>query len=512
MLNFRALRTPPSDGDLLIEPASHHLRASIEANRRQAPDWSGTLCGRTWAELRREARASLGVDPDRPIVLVGHQPEFMHAGVWAKTIAAQRFAEPVGGAAVNLVVDNDAPKSFDLRVPTASGGHVRVEDVPIVDAGLGLPYEGCPAIDPASLEGARKKVAALLGDAYGASAMPAWFEGVAAANAAGDFVDQAVAGRRRVERLFDVSLRDVRVSRVWGGPMLVDWLRRARPFAEAYNAALAEYRRAQGVRRPDRPIPDLQLERGRVELPLWAYGPGERRQRVFVEEVAGHVRLFAEQSCIGEIPATANADTAATILGNGCTKLIRPRALTLTLWARLLACDFFIHGIGGAKYDRITDTIIREYYRVEPPAFGCVSATLLMPLPRTPVTDEERFAAQRAVRDVRYQPERWASGLPEAGPQLEQRRAAIAESDRLRRTAPGRHDARRDVFERIRTLNDRILAGHPDVEQAARRALDALEHRRRQDRLAASREYFFALLPRDKLAGLCERLSAAACR
>ena len=46
---------------------------------------------------------------------------------------------------------------------------------------------------------------------------------------------------------------------------------------------------------------------------------------------------------------------------------IRPRALTLTLWARLCLSDLFIHGIGGAKYDRITDQLIRCYFGIEPP-------------------------------------------------------------------------------------------------------------------------------------------------
>ena len=48
---------------------------------------------------------------------------------------------------------------------------------------------------------------------------------------------------------------------------------------------------------------------------------------------------------------------------------LRPRALTLTLFARLCLGDFFIHGIGGGKYDEVTDAIIRDYFGVEPPAY-----------------------------------------------------------------------------------------------------------------------------------------------
>ena len=43
-----------------------------------------------------------------------------------------------------------------------------------------------------------------------------------------------------------------------------------------------------------------------------------------------------------------------------------PGALTLTLFARVCLGDFFIHGIGGGKYDEVTDAIIRDYFGIEP--------------------------------------------------------------------------------------------------------------------------------------------------
>jgi len=61
-----------------------------------------------------------------------------------------------------------------------------------------------------------------------------------------------------------------------------------------------------------------------------------------------------------------------------------PRALTLTLFARLILGDFFIHGIGGGKYDEVTDQIIRDYFGIDPPAFQVVSGTLHLPFPKFP--------------------------------------------------------------------------------------------------------------------------------
>ena len=56
---------------------------------------------------------------------------------------------------------------------------------------------------------------------------------------------------------------------------------------------------------------------------------------------------------------------------------VRSRALTNTLYARLFLCDLFIHGIGGGKYDEVTDDMIRRYYGIEPPEYLVLSATSL---------------------------------------------------------------------------------------------------------------------------------------
>ena len=58
----------------------------------------------------------------------------------------------------------------------------------------------------------------------------------------------------------------------------------------------------------------------------------------------------------------------------------RPRALTLTLLARLLSCDLFIHGSGGYAYDNCMEMWCREWLRVEPSSKVMASATLRLPL------------------------------------------------------------------------------------------------------------------------------------
>ena len=60
--------------------------------------------------------------------------------------------------------------------------------------------------------------------------------------------------------------------------------------------------------------------------------------------------------------------------------------------------ESFLHGIGGGKYDELTDELLRRFYGVEPPRFLVLSATLLLPLRRFSATEEERRSVERELR------------------------------------------------------------------------------------------------------------------
>ena len=49
------------------------------------------------------------------------------------------------------------------------------------------------------------------------------------------------------------------------------------------------------------------------------------------------------------------------------------------MYMRLIVGDAFIHGIGGGKYDQLTDAIIQEFFGFTPPDVIVASATLRLP-------------------------------------------------------------------------------------------------------------------------------------
>jgi hypothetical protein len=167
----------------------------------------------------------------------------------------------------------------------------------------------------------------------------------------------------------------------------------------------------------------------------------------------------------------------------------------------------FVHGIGGAKYDRITDRIIERYYGMAPPAFACVSATLRLPLPSRPIEPCALLEARRKLRDIRYNPDRFVTRPP---PNLLARRSElIRESNRLRE-ARGPRSERRETFRSIRRVNTQLLEREPELERRFTDRIERIERELASDSVARSREHFYLLQPRDRLVKLADRLRQAA--
>ncbi len=82
-----------------------------------------------------------------------------------------------------------------------------------------------------------------------------------------------------------------------------------------------------------------------------------------------------------------------------------------TLFARLVLSDLFIHGIGGAKYDQLTDELIRGFFGLTPPDYLVISATLHLATSADAVPLGEVRHLDQELRDLEYHPEQCIAGL-----------------------------------------------------------------------------------------------------
>ena len=508
MLDFAQLATPARSGEVLVLPAADELAAAARANHDSLAQAEKRILGLPLSHWRTRIRQRLAGADDTLLIVTGHQPAFIHPGVWAKHVVVQRLAQAVGGVALNLVVDSDAPSTLDLKVPYLHEGQVESRQVPYAQ----LPAGGVFAQIPAQWEGEqlafKQAVQAALGTRYADSTMPAFCDGFARCVQPTDWVDQAVAGRRALEAEFGVKVQDVRVSDLPLTPLLADMLTNAERFAAAYNHALGWYRRACKVRGRQRPIPDLAHIPRRCEVAAWVYRGDEPRRRLFVTRDGSSLTLWAEATEIGTLPSKALEDeeSAACALKSFTDWHFIPRALTLMLWVRLLLADLFIHGIGGAKYDRITDRIIEDYYETAPPAYACVSATLRLGLPVPEISEDEVKRHAHALRDLNFNPQRHLTATPETSDLLRQREEAVRLACELASTSPRDREARRGAFAHIRVSSQILLKRRPEVRQRALRRLEQARHQLQQYRIAADREYFFGLHDRRDLAQLTAAL------
>jgi len=532
-------RVPRGDREVYIQPPAADLPALVDRNRRLTSSYDFTLSGRPVAEFRAAARAEImqlargyarkwGFALDRewaepaPIILTGHQPPPFHPGVWIKNFLAGSLASAVGGVGLNLTVDTDEARGQVYRFPAgwpgeAAGGEVHAAQVAMAPplGGAAFEEQGVAAFDAGAL-------AEVLGSVPPALAEPLRRCGAgvqAAAPAATSLAEAFAVVRRKEEEELGLRNYELPVSAMADTAAFlhfVAWMlaEHERVF-DAYNGALAEYRRVYHERSAAQPMPDLARDGRRIELPLWIWQAGGQRRKLWVEPgerapethapQAGRLNglaLFAEHQRIADFNGEDLADTG--VLAARLTSLrqagwkIRPRALSMTLFVRLAVGDVFIHGLGGAIYDKITDAMFERLWGVRPPEIVLASCTVFLPLPGYPATPQDLVSARRAVRDWLFNPDRRMSAAVRQRPEVE---ALASLKQQLFRTmrAMDREDRRR-AFQRIHEINEALARFQADGPAAAQKELARIEREMRYNAILRNREYAFCFYPAQKLA------------
>lgn len=507
MIERAHLKAPPEHQGVLIEPPAGALLRATGIPQRSAAQRA--LCSDLLGEL--------GLPEGRPVIATGHQVEFYHAGVLAKTIAVDELVRRSDASGVYLVVDFDTPKARTLAVPERTPAGPRRIEVAIPGCDPRLPVAAQPQVPAGQWLDFFARVAGLRGELENTMLRPfvdAWCEGAQAAEPL-DYCRAMSRGRRAVEsrlgveRVREITAAALCQTRIFGR-FAARLLWQAAEFAAIYNAAQAEYRERHRVRTRAAPAPDLQRAGPRWEAPFWLLRPGEPRRRVFVERDAGGLLVFANEAVVCRWPGAAYEDLIA--LGVDSPGLpegwqLRPRALTFSCFVRLFLADLFVHGIGGAKYDEATELFARFFEGFELAPIACVTATALLLAEGAAADDDGLRAARRRARDVQYNPQRYIADLP---PHLLARRAELIRAGtQLRERARGDRGARRAVYDELRALRRELLSRDPWRPAGLAEEVQQREAQAQAGRVSRDREYFFGLLPTVELRALADRVRAA---
>jgi hypothetical protein len=488
-------KAPSQDGHLLVWPEPSELLRQTDANaKRLASEDAVTVQGIPVSKLRSNIRTWLGhTDSSRPLVATGHQTELYHPGVWVKDAVINAIANRAGGDAYHFAVDTDQPKHLNVRWP---GTTIPITDDPAISSAdwSGLLASPTPAhlktIENELRTGqANWKFEPMLEPVLTSlrqSAMESIGLSAAITNAQHE-LDWQLGLRHRamlVSPMLASQTYLIFVHHV---------LSRAVEFASDYNQSLAEYRTEAGISSNMRPMPDLHVTDDTVEVPFWLdYLETGIRKRAEVRKSGGLWCLVADHS---EFPLRPDAagEAVADEFGRWLREhqlRLSPRALTLTTFLRLLVVDQFIHGIGGGRYDQVTDRLLARHFKIEPPHFAVATGTLFFP----GAVGRSRVC----MPCVQQEGHRLKHGL------LGDRKLEIL--DQIN-SLPRRSVQRSLAFHRMHGALSAAAADHPALKEWSAR-LEMTIQMDREETVLFDRELFYAMQSRDRLTGMITEAAA----
>jgi hypothetical protein len=531
---FRRYRAPQEDGQTLFEPSWSELPAVATANRQQlAAATRLEIQGRTLTDLSLGARRRLleqsiaytgqyrdlsesisnlksrlrfGIQgPPAPIILSGHQPQLYHAGVWYKNFVLGALAQRVHGVGIHLLIDSDLCRAVSIRVPTVGPASPRLETVPYDSHAAEIPYEERAIRDRDIFQRFASRVDAAIASFVKEPLVQTLWPLVLERSQEESNLGLCLAqGRHLVEVGLGNDTLELPQSAVCQLPefawFVAHLLANLPRFRSAHNAALASYRAAHRIRNRAQPVPDLaSAADGWQEAPLWTWTADDpTRRALFARRRAEEIQISDRNahtialSLSDDGDATKAVEQLLDLAGRGIK--IRTRALTTTMFARLVLGDLFLHGIGGAKYDQVTNNIARDFFGIDLPQFGVVSATLRLPFQEAARHDFDPTLPQR-LRDLRYHPERFITNQKQLSVDgVSKVPDIIATKSRwinMAKTPDNARDRHRAIHEANQALQPFVAETRQKLEQEIERQ----EVERSTSALFGSREYSFCLHP-----------------
>ncbi len=290
---YRRLRAPRADGRALFDPPLADEAALLQQNIARREQFDCDIRGVRLSELRTRARHRLvqkargftrqyrDLPPhpwhdNAPVILVGHQPELVHPGVWFKNFLLSELAHRTSAHAVNLLIDNDSVRKTSIRVPGGAVDDPVVSSISFDAPRDPIPYEQRRVSDMTLFAQFGRRVLETIGPLVPHPLIERlWPLAVQAAREHGNLGRALAQARHIVEAEWGLASVELPLSE-----MCDDWpfrwfsahlLGDAERLCGIHNDCLAEYRRVHKIRGHTHPVPDLTRHDEWQEVPFWLW-------------------------------------------------------------------------------------------------------------------------------------------------------------------------------------------------------------------------------------------------
>ncbi|QDU11402.1 hypothetical protein [Gimesia aquarii] len=540
------LLVPRYDDAIFSRPELSQMLSDAEENRRVFKACSRDRSGKIISGLREWARRAVleeavrytseltGKDIELPedfnerlLLITGHQPALYHPGVWVKNLLIGKVAQKTQTLSLNLIVDNDLVSSTSIRVPQGTRSAPFFSDISFDESIEKKPWEEttiqnkdlfCSFAERTeqALEQWPELSSPLLSEI--------WPAAIAHMKVSDRLADCLVAARHAQEQRWGIENLEIPISRLcqtspflWFACYLFKF---AEQFRNTHNEVLGEYRRVNRVRSKTHPVPELTEQDGWIESPFWIWRVGEtHRHQLFIKRDQNRILLSDGKNVITTLPMQENCDLSAGIkvlkqLSAQGIRL-RTRALTTTLFARLFLGDLFVHGIGGAKYDEMTDRIFTRFFHLTPPRYMTLSATKYLPFCQPfDIQQCDETCLLQVLRDLDYNSDRHlnANQLPKAASLVKRKQVLIHEQQKVRedrakamnQAERRRHNRQR--FREFKQIDAELALLTSNLRDQINEDLVSVRQQIKANEVIQSREISFALYPEQVLKQLFDNL------
>jgi hypothetical protein len=450
-----SFEVPQRNKQIFLSPSGDKSGSLLEENKKIFSQYSFKILNQPFKEVRENSRKwvikealrfSKKFDPDiaekinpayQYIIQTGHQPVFFHPGIWIKNIFLNELLKsplPDKPLGLNIILDNDVCKDLNLSLPVlSSNGNLKLEKVNFLSPALApnLPFKEypCPSMELItkfnrdiihrlkSLESENKDI--LNNFKNFAQCLENSSRFCNQNYKGGNLGELLGLARRLYEKEIKPTYLEIPFSQICDSDEFLSFFleitKNIESFFKIYNNKLDEYRKLFKVRNRAHPSPNLIIKENLIEVPFWIWREGDQRRKIFILRGEGGNYLYNDS--YGKIfpieKESLKSLSSLKIFLKEKKLKIRPKALLLTLYNRLFISDLFIHGLGGAKYDLVTDEIIREFFKVEPPHFLVISCTLYLNFKSSSGASDSKISAlKKKIRDLEFNPERYVDELP----------------------------------------------------------------------------------------------------
>ncbi|MCS5641830.1 MAG: hypothetical protein NZ807_01045 [Dehalococcoidia bacterium] len=528
-ITYRKLQTPKGDGEILLDPPVKQSGELLRSNQQRLLAFAEVLiAGVRFDDLQTAARRELkdaairhtqtyqSVDAEsihavETIALTGHQPTLFHPGVWFKSFCLAAITRQVQALGIHLIMDQDLATPSTVQCPSGTPALPALENIEFDIHAPDIVIEDYRLQDNRLFESFPDRMKTKLGGWIDHSVLYSFWS--LAVEAETDLVGLKFAqARHQLEKQMGLDHLDVPWSHICCTSSFARFafhlMQHAERFRKIYNEAVVEYRQVHQLRSQSHPVPELKQLGNRFELPLWIWSSASpQRQRMYCTVTEKQIRISDHLESFDRVLELDQGPDACVQqiqhwLAEGLR--IRSRALITTMYSRLLLGDLFIHGIGGGKYDQVTDLIIQRFFGSLPPDVSIATATLQLPIPAPDDPSDKIDTIKTDLRNIQFSPEKYIrKQQPTNGHRDNSVDVLIAQKQELI-DQHGFMECKHEWHQRVQAINHQLRQTIPNVPSQLVEQLQQLKIIKNNRLLLTSRDFPFILFPQKTFTTLLE--------